>query len=84
MVGSTYLLLVTELFLAKTTHVLDDVEWGPDVASSGGGTFSEVVRCPFETFWRCGANGGVSVEELGGEKRSRLRVARTLVRCEAP
>jgi hypothetical protein len=51
--------------LGPSTHVFDDLEWGPGEASSGGGIFSEVVRCPFETYWRCGADGDVSVEEVG-------------------
>jgi hypothetical protein len=70
--------------LGPSTHVFNDVEWGPDESSSGGGTFAEAVRCPFETFWRCGADGGVSVEEPSGESRSCLPVATTLVRCIAP
>jgi hypothetical protein len=71
-------------FLGPTIHVYDDVEWGPDATSNGGGTFTEAVRCPFETFWRCGADGGVSVEEPSRESSSRLPVAGILVRCEAP
>jgi hypothetical protein len=49
--------------LSPTTHVFDGVEWGLDAASNGGGTFTEVVRCPFETFsveqlrWRCTLRG---------------------------
>jgi hypothetical protein len=70
--------------LGPTTHVIDDVEQGPDEDSSGGGTFSEGVRCPSETFWKCGADGGVSVEEPSGESSNRLPVAPILVRCEAP
>jgi hypothetical protein len=54
------------LVLGTTTHVFDDVESGPDAASSGGGPFSEAVRCPFESFRRFGADGGVSVEEPRG------------------
>jgi hypothetical protein len=49
--------------LSPTTHVFDDVEWGSDAASSGGHTFAEAVRCPFETYWWRGSDGGVSVEE---------------------
>jgi hypothetical protein len=70
--------------LGPATHVLDDVEWGPDAASSGGRTLAEDVRCPFETFRRCGADGGVSVEEPCGESSNSLPVAGVLVRCEAP
>jgi hypothetical protein len=59
------------------------VEWGPDAASRGGGTFSEVVRCPFEAYWRRGADGGVSVEDPSGEGGNGLPVARILERYEA-
>jgi hypothetical protein len=40
MVGSMYFPPVTELFLAQPPMYFDDVEWGPDVASGGGGTFT--------------------------------------------
>jgi hypothetical protein len=55
-----------------------------DAASTVGGTFSEAVRCPFETISRCGADGGVSVEDPSGGSSGRLLVARILVRCKAP
>jgi hypothetical protein len=60
--------------LGPSIHVFDDVEWGSDAASSGGGSFAEIVRCPFETFWWGGSNGGVSFEEPSGESCNRLIV----------
>jgi hypothetical protein len=70
--------------LGPSTRVFDDVEWGADAASIGGGTFAEVVRCPFEAFWWRGTDGGVSVEKPCGESCTCLPFARILVRCEAP
>jgi hypothetical protein len=84
MVRSKYFPSITELFLAHPPMYLTTWKGGPDAASSGGGTLTKVVRCPFETFWRSGADGGVSVEEPGGESSRCLLVARILVRYEAP
>jgi hypothetical protein len=39
------------------------VERGADAASSGGGTFSEDVRCPLEAPGWGGSNGGVRFEQ---------------------
>jgi hypothetical protein len=61
MVGLMNFPSVTELILAHP-HVLGDVERGSDVASSGGGSFAEAVRCPFETGWWSGSDGDVGVD----------------------
>jgi hypothetical protein len=45
---------------------------------------AEALRCPFETFWWGGSDGGVSFEEPDGESYSRLPISSVLVRCEGP
>jgi hypothetical protein len=87
MVGSMYALAVTEMFLLAqlpNTHVFNDVEWGSDACSNGGGSFAEDGRCPFETVGWSGSDGGVGFEEPSGECCTRLPVSLIIVRCETP
>jgi hypothetical protein len=68
--------------LGPTTHVLEDVEWGSDAASIGGGSFAEAMRCPFEAYWWGGFDGGVSFVEPCEKCCIRFPVSCILVRCD--
>jgi hypothetical protein len=49
-----------KIVLGPTTQEFDDMDWGSDAANNGGDSFAEAERCPFETLWWSGSDGGIS------------------------